>query len=325
MKILFYLFLTSLAFGQANCPQDTTGYEVVRDLTICYTKVNYSVEYHLECNCYYYEYTIISPEANKGLIHYIDFKFETSKEYSPLDRTLPYNPNCDRLPKLGTIPGEVNNLIPISIVSCPDGWRSYKPAVGIHENYITGGIAPNQSGTFKIASKFPPGRRKIKIIPEYLDLEEYLITVVHANEYEWAPGQADPPIALGEFYSWDLEVIGPVDPEELELFNGGGQKPDDVNLFLRYANPKESQTELPAGQNTFEILIYYGKTIKKETFKATLNDQDIKNLFSPVPGGGDYVKLTLQNGRNVLEFSIDGLNKRGHTANDKDRLVLIVK
>ncbi len=106
---------------------------------------------------------------------------------------------------------------------------------------------------------------------------------------------------------------------------GGGQKPDDVNLFLRYGNPKESQTEFSAGQNTFEVLIYYGKTIKKETFKATLNDQDIKSLFYPVPGGGDYVKLNLKNGRNVLEFSIDGLNQKGQVANDKDRLVLIVK
>lgn len=75
----------------------------------------------------------------------------------------------------------------------------------------------------------------------------------------------------------------------------------------------------------FEIYIYYGKTIKKETFKATLNDQNIANLFSPVPGGGDYVKINLNKGRNVLEFSVDGLNQTGQVANDKDRLVLIVK
>ncbi len=244
-----------------------------------------------------------------------------------LDLSLPYNPQCDYSMTLFFDRHKYikHKEIPHSFISCPEKWDgSGHRGIGCpFKEYM---LKPGESVTFSIASKFPPGKRIFEIEPEDLEAyDQWLSQFPLDDGKEHFPGDAEPPLALGNVYKFIVELPGPVDPEELELFNGGGQKPDDVNLFLRYANPKESQTELPAGQNTFEILIYYGKTIKKETFKATLNDQDIKSLFSPVPGGGDYVKLTLQSGRNVLEFSIDGLNQRGHTANDKDRLVLIVK
>lgn len=329
MRYILFLIFSSFLFTQ-TCPQDTSGYQVAKDMTICFTKAEYSVQYHSECNCYYYNYKIISPENNKGEISNIYFQFETSKSYSVLDETLPYDPACDlRMKNKEDIASMIRNYIPISIVVCPDEWwHGINPTIQIYPRYKFGMpsryLKPGHSINFTIASKFPPGKRKIKLEPYDGDIWHQLQDI-YGTEDEWSPADADPPFAMADFYSWDLEVVGPVDPEEIELFDGGGQKPDDVNLFLSYGSPKQSQTELPTGTDKFEVFIYYGKTIKPETFKATLNDMDIKNLFSPVPGGGDYVKINLKSGRNVLEFSVDGINKKGQIANDKDRLVLIVK
>ncbi len=328
MKKTFILFLLFSLKLLSQCPPDTTGYQVIQDLTICFTQVSAVVQYNPDCSCYYYTYTISSSNQNKGDIYEIWYDgFKTSKEYFMLDLSLPYNPQCDYPMSLFFDRDRYikRKEIPHSFISCPEKWDgSGHRAIGcVFDEYM---LKPGQSITFTIASYFPPGKRIFEISPDdYEAVDQWLSQFPPDDGEEHFTGDAEPPLALRNVYGFKVEVPGPVDPEELELFNGGGQKPDDVNLFLRYANPKESQTELPAGQNTFEVLIYYGKTIKKETFKATLNDQDIKSLFYPVPGGGDYVKLNLKNGRNVLEFSVDGLNQRGQVANDKDRLVLIVK
>ncbi len=38
---LIFLILSSFLFSQ--CPKDTTGYQVIQDLTICFTQVSASV------------------------------------------------------------------------------------------------------------------------------------------------------------------------------------------------------------------------------------------------------------------------------------------
>lgn len=325
MFILILIFSLSL-FSQ--CPQDTTGYQVIMDLTICYTTVSVEVQYNEDCSCYYYKYTINSPQENKGNICDIFTHFKTNKSYKTIDETLPFNSQCDYpIQSIKEMDKDLMfNSAPYSVLSCPEGWES-GPHTGfgsIKERYY---IKPGDTAVFKIVSKFPPGAgRELVFEPDDEDL-----WILWWDQYETGPNayitppEAEPPVPTADFYRYTVKTIGPVDPDDLELYNGGGQKPDDVNLFLRYSNPKQSQMELPQGTDKFDIFIYYGKTIKKETFKATLNDQDIKNLFHPVPGGGDWVKINLQSGRNVLVFSVDGLNQKGQVANDKDQLVLIVK
>lgn len=297
-------------------------------LKIFYTTISVEVQYDEGCGCYSYNYTIYSPSTNKGKICDISTNFKASKSYKTIDEILSFNSQYDY--PIQSIRDMDKNLmfnqLPYSVLSCPDGWDS-GPHTGIgafKEQYY---LNPGQTVAFKIASKFPPGtERELIFEPDDEDL-----WILWLDQYETGPNayitppEAEPPVPTAEFYQYKVKTIGPVDPEELDLYNGGGQKPDGVNLFLRYGSPKQSQTELPSGTGKFEIFIYYGKTIKPETFKATLNDQDIKGLFHPVPGGGDYVKINLQNGRNVLIFSVDGLNEKGQTANDKDRLVFIVK
>ena len=107
-------------------------------------------------------------------------------------------------------------------------------------------------------------------------------------------------------------------------FDGGGQRPKDVNKFLSYANPSDSQTDLPARTTTFPMMIFYGNSIVSGSFKATLNGADVTSLFNPIPGNHETVNINLSPGRNVLLLSADG-NLPSRLATDTDRLVFIVK
>lgn len=108
------------------------------------------------------------------------------------------------------------------------------------------------------------------------------------------------------------------------LFDGKGQRSQDVNTFLGYQRPMEAQTTLPQGQTTYYLLVFYGKTILPETFKATLNDIDINGDFHPTADTSEAVKLNLKQGRNILALSVDGMRNDGRKATDTDRLVFIV-
>jgi hypothetical protein len=108
------------------------------------------------------------------------------------------------------------------------------------------------------------------------------------------------------------------------LFDGKGQRPADVNSFLGYEQPMQTQTELSAGTKSYDIHIYYGKTVDPTTFAAKLNKQDISSLFSPQPFSDEEVVIPLPKGRNTLLLSIDGKKSDGRIATDSDRLVFIV-
>lgn len=107
-------------------------------------------------------------------------------------------------------------------------------------------------------------------------------------------------------------------------FDGGGQRPKDVNKFLSYVNPSESQTTLPAGTTTFPFHIFYGNTIIPGTFKAELNGVDISSSFNPAQGGDQVVMLNITSGRNVLVLSVNG-QLPTRVATDTDRLVFKVQ
>jgi hypothetical protein len=107
-------------------------------------------------------------------------------------------------------------------------------------------------------------------------------------------------------------------------FDGHGQRPSDVNKFLNYANPSAARTQLPAGQTSFLLLVFYGSTITPTSLKATLNGADITAQFSSTPGGHQLVPLPLVKGSNVLVLSVDGTTATGRVATDTDRLVFLV-
>lgn len=106
-------------------------------------------------------------------------------------------------------------------------------------------------------------------------------------------------------------------------FNGGGQRPRDVNKFLTYIAPGDSPVNLPAGTTTFSLLIVYGSTIIPSTFSAQLNGVDVTNLFNPVAGTSQMVNLPLASGKSVLQLSVNG-NLPSRVATDSDRLIFNV-
>jgi hypothetical protein len=106
-------------------------------------------------------------------------------------------------------------------------------------------------------------------------------------------------------------------------FDGGGQRPRDVNRFLSYGNPSGSPVSLAAGTQSFSLLVFYGATTIPSSFSATLAGVDVTSLFHPQPGQAEMVVLPLVSGRNVLQLSIQG-NLSSRIATDSDRLVFQV-
>lgn len=111
---------------------------------------------------------------------------------------------------------------------------------------------------------------------------------------------------------------------EIPVFDGKGQKPSDVNKFLQFFSPKQQRTELPVNSQDFNLSIIYGSTVKTATFRAELNGADITIRFDPLPGKSEIISIPLQQGRNVLILSVEGIKESGKTAKDTDRLVFIL-
>lgn len=106
-------------------------------------------------------------------------------------------------------------------------------------------------------------------------------------------------------------------------FDGGGQRPRDVNKFLTYATVSRSQTTVPAGTTTYPLLVAYAPAIIPSSFSVILNGAIITADFSPRPGGFELVSIPLVRGRNTLTLTIDG-QLPDRIAADTDRLVFIV-
>jgi hypothetical protein len=106
-------------------------------------------------------------------------------------------------------------------------------------------------------------------------------------------------------------------------FDGGGQRPRDVNKFLTYGNPSASQTTLSAGTTLFPLVIFYSKEILPATFAADMNGSIVTSLFHPAPGTSEVVNLPVSSGKFVLKLSVDG-QLPTRVATDSDRLVLQV-
>jgi len=106
-------------------------------------------------------------------------------------------------------------------------------------------------------------------------------------------------------------------------FDGGGQRPRDVNKFLTYGNPAQTSTTLPAGTTSFPLVIFYASNVLPASFSADLNGINVAAQFHPAAGTSETVTLTLAPGRNVLKLSADG-QLPTRVATDSDRLVLQV-
>lgn len=135
----------------------------------------------------------------------------------------------------------------------------------------------------------------------------------------------DVPIAQGTVHTY--RFTAPVAPSGgFRLaggFDGGGQRPRDVNKFLSYAALSRSRTDLPAGTTAYPLTIFYDAASVANTLSVTINGTNITSLFQPVPGGFETVSIPLQKGSNTLQLSIDG-SLANRVATDTDRLTFRV-
>lgn len=134
------------------------------------------------------------------------------------------------------------------------------------------------------------------------------------------------PISTGAVHSFILE-FDKTSSEKCTVtggFDGGGEQPTDVNRLLSYVNITKAKTRLPPGADSTDLFIIYGDAVIAESFTAKLNGQDISGLFTPVAGGHEIVKISLQAGENVLVLEVMGAVTR-NDATDTDRLVFVVR
>ena len=211
------------------------------------------------------------------------------------------------------------------------------PRTGVRYNEIPGGFY----GEFSmIGPEIPDGYEP----PKMLDLRRpaegtYTLSVVGTGHgtydaefrmYDRSLGRSqkefvDVATAPGVVHTYRIEFSKAPGAQLLMTggFDGGGQRPRDVNKFLSYAQLSATSTALPAGTTSYPLLVFFNQTILPATFHAQLNGADITSLFSPSPGSGQTVMLPLQRGRNVLQLSVDG-SLPNRVATDTDRLVFDV-
>jgi len=106
-------------------------------------------------------------------------------------------------------------------------------------------------------------------------------------------------------------------------YDGGGQRPRDVNKFLSYGTISSKSIDLPAGTTSFALLVVYDEMIVPGSFEATADGVDISSLFAPAPRTSEIVNIPLHSGRNVVILSVEG-NLPKRIARDTDRLVFKV-
>jgi hypothetical protein len=135
------------------------------------------------------------------------------------------------------------------------------------------------------------------------------------------------PITAGEVhqYAYEFKAYSPPAVGFTGGYDGGGQKPSDVNKFLRYVTPVEARTNLPAGTLSYSLTISYGVTVHAATFTAAMDGVDIKGLFKPAAGTLETVSVPVGAGSHTLVLSIDGATASGRTATDTDRLTFLGK
>jgi hypothetical protein len=109
------------------------------------------------------------------------------------------------------------------------------------------------------------------------------------------------------------------------VFNGGGQRPRDVNMLLTYSAPTESRSNLPSGTADYRLILHYVDA-PLVSFAAELNGNTISDYFHPIRNTSEAVTISLNAGTNVLVFSLSAWigDRRDRLVTDTDKLVFLV-
>lgn len=93
--------------------------------------------------------------------------------------------------------------------------------------------------------------------------------------------------------------------------------------LLSYAYPLAPRTELPAGETSVTLIVFYASRIVPGSFVATLGGHDVTARFKPAAAGHEAVTLPLAPGSNALVLSVRGNGPDGRTLTQTDRLELV--
>lgn len=321
MRILRFLFtmvvcelLAAGLLAQSTAHTMTDGTVVpFPDLTITSTAVGWSVTYDPIRGVYRYAYTLSAPATNLAPVHAFKIDISGKTPRTQIDPSL--QENIVRHPQL-----QAPTTIPVGLtVPDPTQWTADVSAGGTaffharKENFDL--LAGNTEGGFVIESKLGPGIRSTEISPS--DQAWFRIgDKLPDNGAEFI----DPPDV--RTFTAKTTTVGPADLTDADLFDGGGQRPADVNKFLRYASPLQSRTKVPAN-SSYIVIVYYGKTIDPSTFSAALDRGDVTSSFHPIPGGADAITIKIGMSTIKLELSVAGTKSSGGTGTDSDTLTFI--
>ncbi|MCH8054870.1 MAG: hypothetical protein IH857_01790 [Deltaproteobacteria bacterium] len=306
-----WLVLTVAVGYLYHLPVPETQAQVLANLVNVDLKVE--VTFNPATGVYSYSYTIISGPENVGDIHMLMITILTGKIVDPVI-------DPDLVSDESFTDGNLapTRTVPVGLQS-PSRWQagvSIDGRVGWDSSFMGIDVAPGKSlGGFVINSKAPPGRREFEIHP----VLPFSDPNVFPEDCEIDPNCPDP-----ESFNVTGQTTGPVLAEELTLIDAKGQRPSDVNTFLKFSNPLVTSTTLPAGVKIFDLVIIYGPTINPATFGAVLNGTDITPSFTVSPGGASVVRLDLVDGRNTLVLSVEGVRSDGRTGLDTNRLTFII-
>jgi hypothetical protein len=93
--------------------------------------------------------------------------------------------------------------------------------------------------------------------------------------------------------------------------------------LLSYAYPLAPRTEVPAGQSSVTLVVFYAPVIVPGSFHATLGGRDVSARFKPTPDGHEVVSLPLAPGANPLVLSVRGALPDGRAVMHTDQLELV--
>ncbi len=284
------------------------------DLTITGSTLSCDLTYDASRGVYRYNYTINAALTNLAPIQEVKIDLSGKVARPQIDPTLAENIHrWSMLQPATTIPVgiTVQDLTQWGTSSVAAGGRAYfrsaKPIYALQPGGSKGG--------FVLESRQGPGIRRAWISPSIHSWWEALKTLPHSD------AEFVTPLSEGTF-AIETTTVGPADLMDVDLFDGGGQQPAEVNKFLRYAAPQQSRSKVPAN-STYTVIVYYGKTILPSTFSAALDRTDITSRFHPVPGGADAITISVGTSTTKLLLSVDGMKSSGGKGMDSDTLTFL--
>lgn len=249
---------------------------------------------------YRYDYNLASPENAKGTISSV--KFDVL---------------CESMPDIGQQRIDDQGMR-ITADNSKDGRHPNIETSIAGTAFTTGSITWDNELLIQMANA-PGGSTSFSVVsdaaPSYIP---FRLGISAANEHlyhYWSEGGQ----LINENYPWynRWEIHGIIQGPSCSHGHaysqnrpsfGGLRLPEErreIDSLLRYSViSNRNRFRVPSDTEETTIQIYYGSMIDEKSFKASANGMSITHLFSPSPGSGELVTITLNSSQTLLEFSV---------------------